>query len=98
MIKRLEKLLLIPLALFLTGCPEKFEVKDLEVDRIVRIKCEIKSYIFPEEGKRWDTTFLVWYNISNEEPDYKHWYSRRKSYMRASKDCDRFLKYTEFPK
>ncbi|KKK92935.1 hypothetical protein LCGC14_2697900, partial [marine sediment metagenome] len=97
MIKRLEKLLLIPLALMLTGCPEEFELKKMEIDRVTRIQCKITGYIFPDEGKKWDTIFQAWYG-SQEEPDWEHWYSRRKSLPRASEDCDKFFRYMRFPK
>lgn len=97
MMKRLEKLLLIPLALSLTACP-KFEVKDLDTENVVKIKCEIKGYKFPGEGKKWDVTFHVWYDMSNEEPDYKHWYSRRKSLDKANNDCKKFFKYINLPR
>lgn len=98
MMKRLEKLLLIPLALSLTACPEKFELKDLDIKKIIKIKCEVIGYKFPDEGKKWDVTFNVWYDVSKEKPDYKQWYSRRKSLAKASEDCDNFFKYLRFPR
>ena len=103
MIKRLEKLLLIPLALSLTGCPEKFEFDKtgLEINRVRSIKCQITAYLFPDEGKRWDVVFQAWYDVVGSdptEPDYQYWYSRRKSLEKASIDCDNFFKYMRFPK
>ena len=98
MTKRLEKLLLIPLALLLTGCPEEFELKKkLEIGRVIKIQCNITGYVFPDEGKKWDTIFQAWHG-NQEEPDWKHWYSRRKSLARASEDCDDFFKYMGFPR
>ncbi|KKK56260.1 hypothetical protein LCGC14_3066290 [marine sediment metagenome] len=98
MTKRLEKLLLIPLVVILTACPKEFELDNLETEKIQKIECNIKASYSREEGKKWDVIFEAWYDLSKEEPDYKHWYRRRNNLREASKDCNEFFKYTRFPR
>jgi len=84
----------IPLAILLTGCPEKLP-EDFSIENIRKIrqmKCEIKE--IPAEPYKinaqqlrsdprltpgWEITFRAWYGLdTTKEPDYVYTHPKRK--------------------